>query len=157
MQFLLRYRQRIRCRRICRQRSFIFSSREATAGTPPAWWSRGHTSSFLLWLSCSSKVQDNWPYRWPPCRYVHRKIRREILQLHSMGFNKTEIASSCQCARNTVAATLQRAANCRAAYAVGRADFSQRRTQLENSCFQRKQESLRFLRGSPVLTRAHIQ
>ena len=37
---------------------------------------------------------------------------REILRLHSLGFNKTEIATSCQCARNTVAATLQRAANC---------------------------------------------
>ena len=36
----------------------------------------------------------------------------EILRLHSLGLNKTEIASSCQCARNTVAATLQRAANC---------------------------------------------
>ena len=37
---------------------------------------------------------------------------REILRLHSLGLNKTEIVSSCQCARNTVAATLQRAANC---------------------------------------------
>ena len=37
---------------------------------------------------------------------------REILRLHSLGLNKTEIASSCQCARNTVAATLERAANC---------------------------------------------
>ena len=37
---------------------------------------------------------------------------REVLRLHSLGLNKTEIASSCQCARNTVAATLQRAANC---------------------------------------------
>ena len=37
---------------------------------------------------------------------------REILRLHSLGFNKTEIAASCKCARNTVAATLQRAANC---------------------------------------------
>lgn len=37
---------------------------------------------------------------------------REILRLHSLGFNKTEIATSCKCARNTVAATLQRAANC---------------------------------------------
>ena len=37
---------------------------------------------------------------------------REILRLHSLGLSKTEIASSCQCARNTVAATLQRAANC---------------------------------------------
>ena len=37
---------------------------------------------------------------------------REILRLHSLGLNKTEISSSCQCARNTVAATLQRAANC---------------------------------------------
>ena len=37
---------------------------------------------------------------------------REILRLHSLGLNKTEIASSRQCAWNTVAATLQRAANC---------------------------------------------
>ena len=37
---------------------------------------------------------------------------REILRLHSLGLNNTEIASSCRCARNTVAATLQRAANC---------------------------------------------
>ena len=31
---------------------------------------------------------------------------REILRLHSLGFYKTEIASSCKCARNTVAAPL---------------------------------------------------
>ena len=37
---------------------------------------------------------------------------REILRLYSLGLNKTEIASNCRCARNTVAATLQRAANC---------------------------------------------
>ena len=37
---------------------------------------------------------------------------REILRLHSLGLNKTEIATSCRCARNTVAATLQRATNC---------------------------------------------
>ena len=37
---------------------------------------------------------------------------RESLRLHNLGLNKTEIASSCRCARNTVAATLQRAANC---------------------------------------------
>ena len=37
---------------------------------------------------------------------------REILRLHSLGLNKTEIATSCRCARNTVATTLQRAANC---------------------------------------------
>ena len=37
---------------------------------------------------------------------------REILRLYSLGFNKTEIATSCKCARNTVTATLQRAANC---------------------------------------------
>lgn len=36
---------------------------------------------------------------------------REIIRLHSLGLSKTEIAASCQCARNTVAATLQRAAN----------------------------------------------
>ena len=35
---------------------------------------------------------------------------REILRLHSLGLNKTELAASCHCARNTVAATLQRAA-----------------------------------------------
>ena len=34
---------------------------------------------------------------------------REILRLHSL---ELKIASSCRCARNTVAATLQRAANC---------------------------------------------
>lgn len=37
---------------------------------------------------------------------------REILRFLSLGLNKTEIAASCQCAWNTVAATLQRAANC---------------------------------------------
>ncbi len=37
---------------------------------------------------------------------------REILRLHSLGPNKTEIAASLHCARNTVAATLQRASNC---------------------------------------------
>ena len=37
---------------------------------------------------------------------------REILRLYSLGLNKTEIATSCRCARNTVAATLQRAATC---------------------------------------------
>ena len=37
---------------------------------------------------------------------------REILRLHSLGLNKTKIASSCRYARNPVAATLQRAANC---------------------------------------------
>lgn len=37
---------------------------------------------------------------------------REILMLHSLVLNKTEIAASCQCVRNTVAATLQHAANC---------------------------------------------
>ena len=37
---------------------------------------------------------------------------REILRLHSLGLNKTEIAASLHCARNTVAATLQRAVNC---------------------------------------------
>ena len=37
---------------------------------------------------------------------------REILRLHSLGLNKTEIAESCHCARNTVATTMQRAANC---------------------------------------------
>ncbi len=37
---------------------------------------------------------------------------REILRLHSLGLNKTEIAASLHYARNTVAATLQRAGNC---------------------------------------------
>ena len=37
---------------------------------------------------------------------------REILRLQSLGLNKTEIAASLHCARNTVAATLQRADNC---------------------------------------------
>ena len=37
---------------------------------------------------------------------------REILRLHSLGLNKTEIASSCRCARNPVEANLQRAAKC---------------------------------------------
>ena len=37
---------------------------------------------------------------------------REILRLHSLGLNKTEIAASLHCARNTVAVTLQRAGNC---------------------------------------------
>lgn len=37
---------------------------------------------------------------------------REILRLYSLGLSKTEIAASCQCAGNTVAATLHRAANC---------------------------------------------
>ena len=37
---------------------------------------------------------------------------REILRLHSLGLNKTEIAASLHCARNTVAETLQRASNC---------------------------------------------
>ena len=37
---------------------------------------------------------------------------REIRWLHSLEFNKTESAASCNCTRNTVAATLQRAENC---------------------------------------------
>ena len=37
---------------------------------------------------------------------------REILRLHSLGLNKTEIAASLHCVRNTVAVTLQRAGNC---------------------------------------------
>ena len=37
---------------------------------------------------------------------------REILRLHSLGLNKTEIAASLHCARNTVATTLHRAGNC---------------------------------------------
>lgn len=37
---------------------------------------------------------------------------REILRLDSIGLNKTEIAASCSCFRNTVASTLKRAAEC---------------------------------------------
>ena len=37
---------------------------------------------------------------------------REILRLQSLGLNKTEIAASLGCARNTVAATLLRASSC---------------------------------------------
>ena len=33
---------------------------------------------------------------------------REILRLHSLGLNKTEIAASLRCAHNTVSTTLQR-------------------------------------------------
>ena len=35
---------------------------------------------------------------------------KEILRLHSLGINNTRIAESCACARSTVIATLQRAA-----------------------------------------------
>lgn len=37
---------------------------------------------------------------------------REILRLHSLGLNKTEIAASLHCVRNTVSTMLQRAGNC---------------------------------------------
>lgn len=37
---------------------------------------------------------------------------REILRMHSLELNKTEIAASLHCARNTVATTLQCAGNC---------------------------------------------
>ena len=37
---------------------------------------------------------------------------REILRLHSLGLNKTEIAASLNCSRNTVAGTLRRADEC---------------------------------------------
>lgn len=37
---------------------------------------------------------------------------REILRLQSLGLNKTEIAASLGCARNTVAAALLRASSC---------------------------------------------
>ena len=37
---------------------------------------------------------------------------REILRLDSIGLNKTEIAASCGCSRNTVASALKRAAEC---------------------------------------------
>ena len=35
---------------------------------------------------------------------------KEILRLHSLGINNTRIAESCGCARSTVIAALQRAA-----------------------------------------------
>ena len=34
---------------------------------------------------------------------------REILRLDGIGLNKTEIAASCGCSRNTVSSTLRRA------------------------------------------------
>ena len=37
---------------------------------------------------------------------------REILRLDSIGLNKTEIAASCGCSRNTVVSALKRAAEC---------------------------------------------
>ncbi len=37
---------------------------------------------------------------------------REILRLDSFGLNKTEIAASCGCSRNTVAGALKRAVEC---------------------------------------------
>ena len=37
---------------------------------------------------------------------------REILRLDSIGLNRTEIAASCGCSRNTVAGALKRAAEC---------------------------------------------
>lgn len=37
---------------------------------------------------------------------------REILRLNSLGINKTDIAASCECSRNTVASALQRAKAC---------------------------------------------
>jgi len=36
----------------------------------------------------------------------------EILRLHSQGISKRGIASSCQCFRNTITATLERAEQC---------------------------------------------
>ena len=37
---------------------------------------------------------------------------REILRLDSIGLNKTEIAASCGCSRNTVSSALKRAEEC---------------------------------------------
>ncbi len=37
---------------------------------------------------------------------------REILRLDSIGLNRTEIAASCGCSRNTVAGALKRVAEC---------------------------------------------
>ena len=37
---------------------------------------------------------------------------REIIGLHSLGLNKTELAASLSCSRNTVAGTLRRADEC---------------------------------------------
>ena len=37
---------------------------------------------------------------------------REILRLDSIGLNRTEIAASCGCSRNTVVGALRRAAEC---------------------------------------------
>ena len=41
---------------------------------------------------------------------------REILRLNSLGINKTDIAASCSCARNTVASVLNKAKEAGIAY-----------------------------------------
>ena len=43
---------------------------------------------------------------------MHMTNYREILRLDSIGLNRTEIAESSDCSRNTVASALKRAAEC---------------------------------------------
>ena len=78
-----------------------------------------HTQEPNAPLIRNDRTDETEPLTPPEAKASHRSGEicsmtnyREILRLHSLGFNKTEIASSCKCARNTVAATLQRAANC---------------------------------------------
>ena len=53
----------------------------------------------------------------PFVRYFLKEVMcmtnyREILRLDSIGLNRTEIAVSCGCSRNTVAGALKRVAEC---------------------------------------------